>query len=84
MRDYTFSDLDLHDGVEYFVVLIVCNGAGLCANATSKALLVDSTPPNRGKIQIEHHPKNTVLISNQTLCKIFENSMLRITDELQN
>lgn len=53
VRDYTFSDLDLHDGVEYFVVLIACNGAGLCSNATSKPLLVDSTPPNRGMFAIQ-------------------------------
>lgn len=43
-----FSDLDLYDGVEYFVVLIVCNGVGFCFNVIFKFLLVDSMFLNRG------------------------------------
>ncbi|XP_061189002.1 uncharacterized protein LOC133197151 [Saccostrea echinata] len=59
VRDYTFSNLDLHDGVEYYVTLISCNGAGLCSNATSKPLLVDSTPPNRGMFAVQtNHAAN--------------------------
>ncbi|KAK3083351.1 hypothetical protein FSP39_020593 [Pinctada imbricata] len=56
MRYYIFSGLDLHDGVAYYVSLICCNGAGLCSNATSPSIIMDSSSPSRGMfaVQTEH------------------------------
>lgn len=49
VRDFILSELKLHDGGTYYVTLISCNGAQICSSATSPGILVDSTPPNRGK-----------------------------------
>lgn len=48
-RDFIMTDLLLHDGVMYFVTIISCNGAQMCSSTTSSGILVDSTPPSRGK-----------------------------------
>ena len=58
-RDYTFLDLDLHDGVSYYVTLISCNGAELCSHIESDPILVDSSPPTRGvfmSLHVEFQP----------------------------
>ncbi|XP_061193435.1 uncharacterized protein LOC133201664 [Saccostrea echinata] len=51
-RDYIFTGLSLHDGVNYFVTLIACNGAAMCVSSTSKGMLVDTTKPNRGMFAV--------------------------------
>ncbi|XP_052082956.1 uncharacterized protein LOC127720416 [Mytilus californianus] len=48
VRDYTYTRLDLHDGGEYFVNVIACNGAKVCVKETSDGILVDNTPPITG------------------------------------
>ncbi|XP_033751510.1 LOW QUALITY PROTEIN: uncharacterized protein LOC117335547 [Pecten maximus] len=53
LRDYTFTGLQLHDGVSYFVNLIACNGAGICSQTESDAIFVDSSPPSRGMFSIK-------------------------------
>ncbi|XP_060084880.1 uncharacterized protein LOC132564227 [Ylistrum balloti] len=53
VRDYTFTGLDLHDGVNYYVNLIACNGAGICSQTESDAIFVDSSPPSRGMFSIK-------------------------------
>ncbi|KAK3101031.1 hypothetical protein FSP39_000383, partial [Pinctada imbricata] len=51
-RDFVLSDLNLNDGVTYYVQLLSCNGAQICSTATSSGLLMDSTPPSRGMFAI--------------------------------
>ncbi|XP_021356985.1 uncharacterized protein LOC110452658 [Mizuhopecten yessoensis] len=53
LRDFTFTGLDLHDGVNYYVNLIACNGAGKCTQTESDAIFVDSSPPSRGMFSIK-------------------------------
>ncbi|XP_069133969.1 uncharacterized protein [Argopecten irradians] len=53
LRDYTFTGLELHDGIHYYVNLIVCNGAGICSESESDPIFVDSTPPTRGMFSIK-------------------------------
>ncbi|XP_076113983.1 uncharacterized protein LOC143082268 [Mytilus galloprovincialis] len=53
VREYTFSQLDLHDGGNYTVKLIVCNGAKLCVEAESKGIMIDSSPPTPGMFAIK-------------------------------
>ena len=48
MREYTFSRLDLHDGGDYTVNLIVCNGAKICVEDESREITIDSSPPTPG------------------------------------
>lgn len=50
VREYTFSRLDLHDGVKYIVHMISCNRAKLCTESKSDPILVDSSPPTPGMI----------------------------------
>ncbi|VDI13269.1 Hypothetical predicted protein, partial [Mytilus galloprovincialis] len=52
VREYTFSRLDLHDGVKYTVHLIACNRAKLCTESKSDPILVDSSPPTPGMFAI--------------------------------
>ncbi|CAG2242538.1 unnamed protein product [Mytilus edulis] len=52
VRDYTYTRLDLHDGGEYFVNVIVCNGAKVCVKETSAGILVDNSPPITGTFAI--------------------------------
>ncbi|CAC5375361.1 unnamed protein product [Mytilus coruscus] len=51
-REYTLTDLDLHDGGSYYVKLIVCNGAQICTETETDRILVDSTPPSSGMFAI--------------------------------
>lgn len=50
VRDYTYTRLNLHDGGEYFVTVIACNGAKVCERVTSDSIFVDNSPPITGKI----------------------------------
>ena len=50
--DYTFTDLELHDGSYYDVKIISCNGAKLCSESLIGNVLVDSSPPTSGMILI--------------------------------
>ncbi|VDI80173.1 Hypothetical predicted protein [Mytilus galloprovincialis] len=52
VREYTFSRLDLHDGVKYIVHMISCNRAKLCTESKSDPILVDSSPPTPGMFAI--------------------------------
>ncbi|KAK3103765.1 hypothetical protein FSP39_021725 [Pinctada imbricata] len=64
-RDFVLSDLNLNDGVTYYVQLISCNGAQICSMTTSNGLLVDSTPPSRGMFAIHtDHAVNHELLRN--------------------
>lgn len=49
LRDFTFTNLDLHDGSRYDIKLVSCNGAQLCTESLLEQVLVDSTPPTPGK-----------------------------------
>ena len=50
VREYTFSRLDLHDGGNYTIKLIVCNGAKICVEDESRGIIVDSSPPTPGRL----------------------------------
>ncbi|XP_076113981.1 uncharacterized protein LOC143082265 [Mytilus galloprovincialis] len=52
VREYTFSQLDLHDGGNYSIKLIVCNGAKVCVEDESRGIIVDSSPPTPGMFAI--------------------------------
>ncbi|XP_053400998.1 uncharacterized protein LOC128557563 isoform X2 [Mercenaria mercenaria] len=52
VRDYTFTDLDFHDGSYYCFKLISCNGANLCTESVLADILVDSTRPKAGTFAI--------------------------------
>ncbi|XP_060604506.1 uncharacterized protein LOC132757271 [Ruditapes philippinarum] len=52
VRDYTFTDLDFHDGSFYDIKLISCNGANLCSTSILANILVDSTRPTPGTFAI--------------------------------
>ncbi|KAL3843250.1 hypothetical protein ACJMK2_021192 [Sinanodonta woodiana] len=52
VRDYTFVGLDLHDGSQYCVTVVVCNGAKLCTSAMTPLFVVDSSPPTPGMFAI--------------------------------
>ncbi|CAC5407073.1 unnamed protein product [Mytilus coruscus] len=53
VREYTFSEIDLHDGGIYTVKLIVCNGAKICVEDESKGIVIDSSPPTPGMFAIK-------------------------------
>ncbi|XP_067663316.1 uncharacterized protein [Haliotis asinina] len=53
LREYTFVNLDLHDGSKYKVKVTACNMAGLCVSANTNNILVDSSKPNTGTFAIE-------------------------------
>ncbi|XP_063408922.1 uncharacterized protein LOC134692402 [Mytilus trossulus] len=53
VRDYIFTRLNLHDGGEYFVNVIACNGAKACVRETSGGIFVDNSPPIAGTFAIE-------------------------------
>ncbi|VDH98686.1 Hypothetical predicted protein, partial [Mytilus galloprovincialis] len=53
VRDYTYTRLNLHDGGEYFVTVIACNGAKVCERVTSDSIFVDNSPPITGVFAIE-------------------------------
>ncbi|XP_046561789.1 uncharacterized protein LOC124270793 [Haliotis rubra] len=53
LREYTFVNLDLHDGSKYKVKVTACNMAGLCVSAHTNNILVDSSKPNTGTFAIE-------------------------------
>ena len=49
VREYTLPRLDLHDGGNYTIKLIVCNGAKICVENESRGIIVDSSPPTPGE-----------------------------------
>lgn len=51
VREYTFTQLNLHDGSYYDIKLVVCNAAKLCSESELRNVLFDSTPPTVGKTQ---------------------------------
>ncbi|XP_063408929.1 uncharacterized protein LOC134692410 [Mytilus trossulus] len=53
VRDFTYTRLNLHDGGEYFVTLIACNGAKICVTEKSDGIFVDNSPPITGTFAIE-------------------------------
>ncbi|XP_053398947.1 uncharacterized protein LOC128556937 [Mercenaria mercenaria] len=52
VRDYTFTNLDLHDGNYYCIKLISCNGANLCTKSVLEDILVDSSRPTPGTFAV--------------------------------
>ncbi|XP_053398434.1 uncharacterized protein LOC128556766 [Mercenaria mercenaria] len=52
VRDYTFTNLNFHDGSYYCIKLISCNGANLCTKSVLANILVDSTRPTPGTFAI--------------------------------
>lgn len=46
----TYSDLNVREGVKYYVTVMAINRAGLVSTACSDALVIDRTPPKPGKI----------------------------------
>ena len=50
VREYTLPRLDLHDGGNYTIKLIVCNGAKICVEDESRGIIVDSSPPTPGEL----------------------------------
>ena len=52
VRDYTFTDLQLHDGSFYDIYIIACNGAKQCSESTVGNVLVDSTAPTPGMTKV--------------------------------
>ncbi|XP_053400999.1 uncharacterized protein LOC128557566 [Mercenaria mercenaria] len=52
VRDYTFTELDLHDGSYYCMKLISCNGANQCKVSVLEDVLVDSSRPTPGMFAI--------------------------------
>ncbi|XP_046557193.1 uncharacterized protein LOC124266445 [Haliotis rubra] len=53
IREYTYTNLDLHDGSKYKVKVTACNMAGLCTSAATGDILVDSSKPKTGSFAIE-------------------------------
>ncbi|XP_071084119.1 uncharacterized protein [Haliotis cracherodii] len=53
LTEYTYTGLELHDGSRYKVKVIACNMAGLCTNAETQDILVDSSKPHTGTFAIE-------------------------------
>ncbi|XP_072034094.1 uncharacterized protein [Amphiura filiformis] len=55
-NEYTFTNLDLHDGSQYTVGVMACNGAGRCTQIHTFTFKVDSSRPSTGyfAIQSEH------------------------------
>ncbi|KAI0220739.1 hypothetical protein LSAT2_027792 [Lamellibrachia satsuma] len=45
---YTFTGLSLVDGDTYRATVTACNLAGLCANSTSRPIVIDNSPPAVG------------------------------------
>ncbi|XP_071088930.1 uncharacterized protein [Haliotis cracherodii] len=61
IREYTYTNLDLHDGSKYKVKVTACNMAGLCSSAATEDILVDSSKPKTGTfaIKTDHAAKLT-------------------------
>ena len=59
-----FTNLDLHDGIEYFAVVLVCNLINLCTSKESDGVILDSTPPILGSFAFDH--PEFILNINQT------------------
>ncbi|XP_021364672.1 uncharacterized protein LOC110457646 [Mizuhopecten yessoensis] len=57
-RDFILTGLDLHDGSTYYVTIVACNGAEVCASSTSEGIFVDSSPPTRGMFAL--HTEHSV------------------------
>ncbi|XP_067680773.1 uncharacterized protein [Haliotis asinina] len=59
LREYTFTQLNLHDGSHYMVKVIACNMAGLCTQSQTESILVDSSGPTTGvlAVQTDHAAK---------------------------
>ncbi|XP_046571088.1 LOW QUALITY PROTEIN: uncharacterized protein LOC124279320 [Haliotis rubra] len=59
LREYTFTQLNLHDGSHYIVKVISCNMAGLCTQSQTGGILVDSSVPTTGvlAVQTDHAAK---------------------------
>ncbi|XP_078696304.1 uncharacterized protein LOC144924691 isoform X1 [Branchiostoma floridae x Branchiostoma belcheri] len=53
IRDYTFTNLSLHDGDTYYVRVVACNGAKLCTSGQTHGVLVDSSPPTVGMLAVQ-------------------------------
>ncbi|XP_046565562.1 uncharacterized protein LOC124274266 [Haliotis rubra] len=53
IREYTYTNLDLHDGSKYKMKVTACNMAGLCTTAATGDILVDSSKPKTGSFAIE-------------------------------
>ncbi|KAI8487523.1 hypothetical protein Bbelb_347570 [Branchiostoma belcheri] len=53
IRDYTFTNLSLHDGDIYYVRVVACNSAKLCTSGQTHGVLVDSSPPTVGMLAVQ-------------------------------
>ncbi|XP_070571537.1 uncharacterized protein [Ptychodera flava] len=51
-RQYTFTNLTMHDGDSYYVKVIGCNAAKLCTSSESTGVLIDSSPPTVGTFAV--------------------------------
>ncbi|XP_071079258.1 uncharacterized protein [Haliotis cracherodii] len=59
LREFTFTQLNLHDGSHYRVKVVACNMAGLCTQTQTGDILVDSSEPTTGvlAVQTDHAAK---------------------------
>ncbi|XP_070557450.1 uncharacterized protein [Ptychodera flava] len=58
-RKYTFTNLTLHDGDTYYVRVVACNLARLCAVSETEGILIDSSPPTVGTFAVAtNHASN--------------------------
>ncbi|XP_070572874.1 uncharacterized protein [Ptychodera flava] len=53
VHQYTFTNLSLYDGNTYYVHVIACNAAKLCASCDTDDILIDSSPPTVGTFAME-------------------------------
>ncbi|XP_077995632.1 uncharacterized protein LOC144449084 [Glandiceps talaboti] len=53
VREYTFTNLTLHDGDTYYVKVVACNAAKLCTESETEGVLIDSSPPTVGTFAVE-------------------------------
>ncbi|XP_070572151.1 uncharacterized protein [Ptychodera flava] len=52
VHHHVFTNVSVHDGDEYSVKVIACNGAKLCTISESPGILVDSSPPSVGTFAV--------------------------------
>ena len=61
---YTLTDLSLTHGASYSVLLIAHDEAGICLLMQSNPIIIDTTPPTIGRIQIKGAINEKVMYSN--------------------
>ena len=51
VTDAEATDLSLKAGFTYYVTVTSCNAADLCTSVNSDGILIDDTPPTRGRVR---------------------------------